>query len=75
MSTKTKVFQFHYGNEAEHRATLNRAKSAGIKYLWSGDVRRNAYLEENLRFAEEFGIIKTKWVESSQESGWEIEWL
>ncbi len=63
-----------YGTEEEHRATLARAKDAGVDYVWSGDVRRNPYLLENLRFGEEAGIITTKWVESDQESGWKIHW-
>lgn len=63
-----------HGTEAEHRATLGRAKAGGLTYVWSGDVRRNQYLAENLRFGEEAGILTTKWVESEQESGWEISW-
>lgn len=69
------VHPLEHGTEAEHRATLKRAKDGGLSYIWSGDVRRNRYLAENLRFGEEAGILTTKWVESDQESGWEISWV
>ena len=68
------VSPLEHGTEVEHRATLERAKKNGLSYVWSGDVRRNAYLRENLRFGVASGIITTKWVESDQESGWEIFW-
>ena len=68
------VSPLEHGTEAEHRATLARAKAGGLTYVWSGDVRRNRYLAENLRFGEETGILTTKWVESDQESGWKISW-
>jgi hypothetical protein len=68
------VSPLQHGTEAEHRATLARAKAAGVKYVWSGDVRRNRYLAENIRFAEESGILTTEWLESEQESGWRIMW-
>ncbi len=68
------VSPLEHGTEAEHRATLERAKAGGLSYVWSGDVRRNAYLLENLRFGEEMGILTTRFVESDQESGWEIDW-
>ena len=68
------VSQLRHGTEEEHRATLKRAKAAGISYVWSGDVRRNQYIAENLRFAQEAGILSTEWVESDQESGWKLKW-
>jgi len=68
------VSLLEYGTEEEHRATLNRAKEGELSYVWSGDIRRNAYLRENLRFGEEAGILTTKWIESDQESGWKISW-
>lgn len=68
------VSPLRHGTESEHRATLARAKAAGVKYVWSGDVRRNQYLAENLRFAEESGLLTTEWVESDQESGWKLKW-
>lgn len=64
-----------HGTEAEHRATLERARKAGVDYVWSGDVRRNEYLAENLQFGIDNKIIQTKWVEKDQESGWRIKWL
>lgn len=68
------LVDLQHGTEEEHRATLERAKAAGLSYIWSGDIRRNAYPRENLRFGGESGILSTKWVESDQESGWEISW-
>jgi len=68
------VSPLRHGTEAEHRATLSRAKAAGVTYVWSGDVRRNQYLAENLRFAQESGILTAEWVESAQESGWNLHW-
>jgi hypothetical protein len=63
-----------YGTEAEHRATLARAKDNEVDYIWSGDLRNN-YLRENLRFGIEVGILKAKYIESDQESGYQITWL
>jgi hypothetical protein len=63
-----------HGTIDEHLGTLKRAKEAGLSYVWSGDIRRNPYLAENLRFGEEFGILTTEWVESDQESGWLVFW-
>lgn len=65
------------GTRKEHLDTLIRANKGGLSYVWSGDIRRNSYLRENLAFAEDEGIIKTTFVESweAQESGWNIEWL
>ena len=63
------------GTEAEHRATLDRARKAGVSYVWSGDVRRNPYLRENLQFGVDNKVIETQWVEKDQESGWRIKWL
>lgn len=64
-----------HGTEAEHRATLDRARKAGVTYVWSGDVRRSPYLAENLDFAVEENIVKLSYVESEQESGWTLKWL
>jgi hypothetical protein len=71
------MMELKLGTKEEHLATLQRAKDGGLSYVWSGDIRRNAYLRENLAFAEDEGIIKTTFVESweAQESGWNIEWL
>lgn len=63
-----------YGTETEHRATLARAKDNEVDYIWSGDLRNN-YLRENLRFGIEAGILKAEYIESDQESGYEITWL
>lgn len=74
VGVKRLVSPLRHGTEAEHRATLRRAKAAGVTYVWSGDIRRNQYLAENLRFAQESGILTTEWVESDQESGWKLHW-
>ena len=68
------VSSLEHGTEEEHRATLARAKASGLTYVWSGELRRNRYLAENLRFGEAAGILTTKRVESDYESGWEISW-
>ncbi len=68
------VSPLRHGTEEEHRATLKRAKAAGVSYVWSGDILRNQYLAENLRFGHESGILSTEWVESDQESGWKLKW-
>jgi len=64
-----------HGTREEHIATLKRAKSNGVASIWSGDISRNAYLRENLNFAEDEGIVKLKPYELEQESGWDVEWL
>ena len=74
MSKQRTISPLEHGTEEEHRATLMRAKAAGVSYIWSGDLRRNPYLAENLQFGEEAGILTTKWVECSQESGYNITW-
>jgi hypothetical protein len=63
------------GTEAEHRATLERARKNGVSYIWSGEVRRSPYLAENLDFAIQERILEATPVEEAQESGWRIKWL
>lgn len=72
--TPTIGIALEHGTEEEHRATLMRAKERGITYIWSGDVRRNPYLAENLRFGVECNILTAEWIETEQESGWCISW-
>lgn len=64
-----------HGTKEQHRATLRRAREAGVDYVWSGDIRRSPYLAENLQFGIDNKILTTKWVEGEQESGWMIKWL
>lgn len=66
-----------YGTRDEHLATLRRAKNNGLASVWSGDVRRNPYLRENLAFAESEGIVELESYDNAeaQESGWNITWL
>jgi len=69
------MINLKYGTEYEHIETLKRAKNKNICSIWSGDISRNTYLQENLNFAEELGIIKLIPYMESQESGWNIVWL
>lgn len=64
-----------HGTREEHIGTLKRAKDHNVMSIWSGDIRRNAYLRENLAFAEDEGFVKLTPYELEQESGWNIEWL
>lgn len=68
--------KLEYGTEEEHIATLERAKSNKITYVWSGAMRNN-YLRENLEFGKAQGIIKVDFVEQyeAQESGYNLTWL
>ena len=68
------VSPLNHGTEAEHRATLSRAKAAGVTMVWSGDIRKSRYLAENLRFAVQSGILTIEFVECDQESGWKLKW-
>jgi hypothetical protein len=65
------------GTRREHLDTLIRANKGNLSYVWSGDIRRNPYLRENLQFALDEEIIEATFVEyyEAQESGWKIEWL
>lgn len=71
------ALDFREGSIEEHVATLIRAKKNGLSYIWSGDIRRNPYLRENLQFAVDEGFVETEFVEyyEAQESGWKIRWL
>jgi len=66
-----------YGTTEEHLATLKRAKQNNVLSVWSGDVARNPYLQENLKFGVDSKILKLTTYDSQedQESGWLIEWL
>lgn len=63
------------GTREEHIATLRRARTAGVKTVWSGDVRRNPYLRENLKFAETERMVRLTPYEAEQETGWRLTWL
>lgn len=62
-----------YGTEAEHRDVLERAKRDKLSYVWSGDLR-SAFLRENLNYGQFLGLLETTYVESTQESGYQILW-
>lgn len=67
-----------YGTREEHIGTLRRAKENGVTSAWTGDIRRNVYLRENLAFAEEEGIIAKLQIEENYEgqySDFVWEWL
>lgn len=55
--------ELKHGTAEEHRATLERAKKNGIDNVWTGDVRRNAYLAENLEWGQEQGLIEVEFEE------------
>jgi hypothetical protein len=76
-----KSLKLEHGTREEHLGTLRRAFK-GLKedgesyfYVWSGDIRRNPYLAENLDFGANEGIIDLEDVEYSQESGWNVKFL
>ena len=75
METRDEKISLQYGTREEHVATLRRAKNSGVRSIWSGDIRRNDYLRENLSFAEQEGFVKLTEYEYDQESGWDIQWL
>lgn len=61
----------------EHKATIARAKAASPKYLvvWTGDIRRNPYLEENIRVMEFLDVATITLDDSDeQESNYIITW-
>lgn len=66
-----------HGTEEEHIGTLERAKQRGENsfYVWSGDLRRNAYLRENLNFGVDRGLIRLEEVDMSQETGYDVFFL
>jgi hypothetical protein len=65
-----------HGTREDHLGTLERAREAGIDRVWTGDIRRNAYLRENLRFGQEEGIITVEMVEDyeGQQSDFLLTW-
>jgi hypothetical protein len=69
------AYKFKYGKEEDHHATLNRARKAKVSYIWSGHMKRNAYLLENFQFALLSGAFKAESIEQEQESGFKITWL
>jgi len=66
-----------HGSIKEHLGTLRRANSKGIDSVWSGDIRRNAYLYENLCFGEYYEIIDVnlKVDYKEQYSSFKMTWL
>ena len=66
-----------HGTRDDHLGTLRRAKANKITSVWSGDLRRNAYLRESLNFGIEEGILKVEDYDyaEAQESGFNIIWL
>lgn len=75
METRDGKISLQHGTREEHIATLRRAKNGGVRSIWSGDIRRNDYLRENLSFAEQEGFLKLTEYEYDQESGWNVQWL
>lgn len=71
------MIELIHGTREDHLATLRRALAGGVQSVWSGDLRRNAYLRENVAFAEAEGILTTKPYDDrdAQESGLTLTWL
>jgi len=69
--------ELNHGTREEHPGTLRRAKANGVGSVWSGDPGRNAYLRENLAFAEEEGILSPEPYDDpvGQKSGLVFRWL
>lgn len=71
--------KFVHGTEAEHKATVERTKrnNPGKSFsIWSGDIKRNAYLRENLQYMEERKIATNKLQDvGDQESEIVITWI
>ncbi len=66
-----------YGTAEEHTATIERTKAANPYGLsvWTGDIRRNQYLQENLAFLEEQGLgTVTLDTSDEQQSNFVIKW-
>jgi hypothetical protein len=63
-----------HGTAAEHIGTLLRACENNVTSVWSGSLRHNAYLRENLDYGVEAGLIKLKDYDhrEAQESGYTI---
>ena len=77
MSGVTEPKELLQGTREEHLATLERAKlkhPSGFS-IWTGDVRRNPYLYENLGFAESENIATVKLDVREQESYFVISWV
>lgn len=61
----------------EHKATIARTKEAhpdGLE-VWTGDIRRNAYLRENLEVMKYLGVADIELdVSNDQQSNFVIRW-
>lgn len=65
-----------YGTTEEHLNTAKRAKANNITYVWSGDIRHNPYLAENLEFIQYKNLATVQFKENydGQESGFILKW-
>lgn len=65
-----------HGSIEEHLATIKRSIFNKIDSIWTGDILRNKYLQENLKFAHVNRMVKiteeTDYV--GQSSYWLLEW-
>ncbi len=64
-----------HGTEEQHRATLRRARDAGVDYIRSEAIRDNPRFAESLRFGVANKLLETEWVEYELSNGWKIKWL
>lgn len=66
-----------YGTMDEHKGTIERARAASGETLtiWSGDIRRNRYLAENLEVMKFLGVADITFDDSDdQESNFIVTW-
>jgi hypothetical protein len=66
-----------HGTLDEHKATIVRAKAANPSGLsvWTGDIRRNAYLRENLEVMRFLNVADIELDDSDdQQSNFVIRW-
>ena len=66
-----------HGTISEHQKTAKRAKDRSVTNIWSGDLKNNEYLQENLAFIQETGLAKVDYEIDyhGQASYYLIEWL
>lgn len=68
--------KLEYGTYKEHKATAQRAKDNNLNSIWTGDLKRNPYLRENLSFIQEKGLaeVDLKVDYDGQSSSYVIKW-
>lgn len=66
-----------HGTREDHIATAERAKSNNIRSIWTGDIARNEYLQENLDFIQMEGLATVTFEDNvaAQQSNYIIHWM